>query len=65
MMNTLTEALFNKLDKHIEKEPEEMTHTEITHIHNDFVNLYSVSARIEQTIGGSELGAYDPQVENP
>lgn len=60
MLNMLTEALFNKLDKPIEKEPEEMTHTEITHIHNDFVNLHSVSARTEQAIGGSELGAYDP-----
>lgn len=56
----LPEALFNKLDKHIGKGPEEITHTEITHIHSDFVNLYSVSARTEQTIGGSKLGAYDP-----
>ena len=60
MMNRLPEALFNKLDKHIGKGPEEITHTEITHIHNYFVNLYSVSAKTKQAIGGSELGAYDP-----
>lgn len=65
MMNMLTKTLFNKLDKHIGKGPEEITHTEIIHIHNNFVNLYSVSARTEQAIGESELGAYDPWVENP